>query len=668
VDPTARAEELRALIRRHEKLYYEDARPEISDAEFDALMRELRTLEEAHPELVTDDSPTQRVGGKPSERFKTDLHNPPMLSLDNAMTEEELLKFDERVKKGIEAGNPEYLTELKIDGMSLNLIYENGELARGLTRGDGVRGEDITANVKTIRSIPKKIEWPSGWARAEVRGEVYINSTDFAELNRRRAEAGETEFANPRNAAAGAVRLLDPEETGRRKLHFFAYGLHVFDSAGNPLSVADTQEEMMRKLAQEGFPVNEHYRKHADIKSVLNEISVWGEKKKALEYGTDGIVIKVNSLAHQRELGATSKYPRWAVAWKFPPEQAETVVEDIVVQVGRTGVLTPVAKLKPVFLDGSTISSATLHNEDELRRKDVRAGDAVVIEKAGDIIPQVVKVIFEKRQPDSAEFRMPEKCPSCGKAVSRIEGEAAWRCGNRHCPAQRRESIIHFASKNGIDIDGLGPSIIDQMLEKGLIADPADIFNLDYAKVAELEKMGEKSAGNLRRSIETAKGRGLRHLLTALGIKHVGARAALILSRRYRSLDELIGASAEELASIHEIGEVMAKSIVSFFANEDNRKLLEKLKRFGVSTASREETEISGKLAGKMFVITGRMEGMPRNEAKEMITRAGGRISGSVSKKTDYVVAGEEPGSKLEKAKKLGVKVVSKEEFLKLLE
>jgi len=668
VDPTARAEELRALIRRHEKLYYEDARPEISDADFDGLMRELRTLEEAHPELITDDSPTHRVGGTPSERFKTGLHNPPMLSLDNAMTEEELVKFDERVKKGIEVGNLEYLVELKIDGMSLNLIYENGKLARGLTRGDGARGEDITANVKTIRSIPQQIAWPSGWARAEVRGEVYMNNSDFAELNRRRAEAGETEFANPRNASAGAVRLLDPEETGRRKLHFFAYGLHAFDSAGNPLLVVDTQEDMMRKLTREGFPVNEHYRKHPDIKSALNEISVWGEKKKTLEYGTDGIVIKVNSLAHQRELGATSKYPRWAVAWKFPPEQAETVVEDIVVQVGRTGVLTPVAKLKPVFLAGSTISSATLHNEDELRGKDVRAGDAVVIEKAGDIIPQVVKVILEKRQPDSAEFRMPQTCPSCGKTVSRIEGEAAWRCANRHCPAQRRESITYFASKNGMDIDGLGPSIIDRMIEKGLIADPADIFRLDYAKLAELEKMGEKSADNLRRSIETAKGRGLRHLLTALGIKHAGARAALILSRRYRSLDELMGASAEELASIHEIGEVMAKSVVSFFADEDNRKLLEKLKLFGVSTASREETEISGKLAGRMFVITGRMEGIPRNEAKEMITRAGGRVSGSVSKKTDYVVAGEEPGSKLDKAKKLGVKVVSKEEFLKLLE
>jgi len=668
VDPTARAEELRALIRRHEKLYYEDARPEISDADFDALMRELRALEEAHPELVTDDSPTHRVGGTPSERFKTGIHNPPMLSLDNAMTEEDLVKFDERVKKGIEADNPEYLTELKIDGMSLNLIYENGKLARGLTRGDGLRGEDITANVKTIRSIPQKIAWPSGWARAEVRGEVYMNNSDFAELNRRRAEAGETEFANPRNASAGAVRLLDPEETGRRKLHFFAYGLHVFDSVDNPLFVVDTQEEMMRKLAQEGFPVNEHYRKHPDIKSALNEISVWGEKKKKLEYGTDGIVIKLNSLAYQRELGATSKYPRWAVAWKFPPEQAETVVEDIVVQVGRTGVLTPVAKLKPVFLAGSTISSATLHNEDELRSKDVRAGDAVVIEKAGDIIPQVVKVILEKRRPDSAEFRMPQKCPSCGKAVSRIEGEAAWRCVNRYCPAQRRGSIIHFASKSGMDIDGLGPSIIDRMIEKGLIADPADIFRLDYAKVAELEKMGEKSADNLRRSIKTAKGRGLRHLLTALGIKHVGARAALILSRRYRSLDELMGASSEELASIHEIGEVMAKSVVSFFADEDNRKLLEKLKLFGVSAVSREETEISGKLSGKTFVLTGTLEGIPRNEAKEMITRAGGRVSGSVSKKTDYVVAGEEPGSKLEKAEKLGVKIVSKEEFLKLFE
>jgi DNA ligase (NAD+) len=678
VDPRRRVEELKTLLHYHEKKYYVEDRPEISDEEFDRLMLELRRLEGKHPELVTPDSPTRKVGGEPSRKFAPYSHNPPMQSLDNSFSGEELYKFNKRVIKDLYPDleeekrkeiKVEYLTELKIDGLGLNLIYENGLLTHGVTRGDGKTGEDVTENIKTIPSIPKKLSWQKNWVRAEIRGEVFMRRADFKKLNEERHRAGEPEFANPRNAAAGSVRLLDAEVTRKRKLWFFCYALYLFDKDGNEAreSVIKTQYDMMKRLEKLGMPVDGHYSRQKAVESVIDEVNRWADKKTGMEFNIDGLVIKVNSFTHQKELGATSKFPLWAIAYKFAAEQAETVVENIQLSVGRTGAITPVAELKPLFLAGSTISHASLHNEDEINRKDIRVGDSVMIEKAGDIIPQVIRVIKEKRPPSAKKFRMPKNCPSCGSKIFREEGEAAWRCIDKACPAQLREAIIHFASKGGMDIDGLGPSTIDQFLEKRLIDDVADIFRLDYARVAELEKMGEKSAENLKDSVEAAKRRGMETLIQALGIRHVGERAALLLSRRYRSVEELIDTSAEELAEIHEIGDVMAMSIVNFFSDADNRVLIKKLKTLGVSIEGRAEELDRQTLTGKVFVITGSLESMSRKEAKELITRAGGRVASAVSKKSDYLLAGSDPGSKLDNAKKLGVPIISKNDLLKML-
>lgn len=670
MDPRKRIEELRSLIRRHEDSYYLKDSPEITDEEFDALMRDLRELEQKHPQYATPDSPTQRVGGAVAQKFAARQHTPPMLSLDNAYSAEELADFDRRVKKGLARETVEYLTELKIDGLGVNLIYEDGKLLHGVTRGDGKTGEDVTENLKTIPSIPHAAKFPHGVKRAEVRGEVFMRRADFEALNGARRAGGEPEFANPRNAAAGSVRLLDAAITKQRKLRFFCYALFVFDAGGAPLreQKMKTQSEMMRTLIDLGFPVNNAFKLHPDIASVTDEIERWAEKRHKEEFDTDGMVVKVDSFADQRELGSTSKFPRWAIAYKYAAEQAQTVIHDIVVQVGRTGTLTPVANLAPVFLAGSTISRATLHNEDEIKRKDIRVGDTVVIEKGGDIIPKVVRVITEKRPGGSQPFVLPRKCPVCGHQAVREEGEVAWRCVNRACPAQKLESIIYFARRDAMDIEGLGPSTVEQMMQKGFLEDIADIFHLDYAKVAELEKMGEKSAANLQKAIEEAKGRGLQRLLIGLGIRHVGERAALLLSRRYPSIDELMKADTEELASIFEIGPIVAQSIVDFFADAHNRELVAKLKKLGVSLESAGGSVDKQTLAGKTFVITGTLEGMGRNEAKELITRAGGKVAGSVSKKTDYLLAGEEAGSKLDKANELGVKIISKDDLLKLLE
>lgn len=666
--PRGRIEELKKFLQRSEKAYYEKDAPEITDEEFDRLMRELRQLEEKYPELVTPDSPTQTVGGKPAEKFAPYRHDPPMLSLDNSCSEEELMKFDERIKKALGRESIEYLTELKIDGLGINLVYENSILTRGVTRGNGKIGEDVTANVSTIPSIRQKLDWRRMWGRAEIRGELYMSRADFANLNAQRSEAGEPEFANPRNAAAGSVRLLDSSVTKKRNIRLFCYGLYLFDKSGNKLreSVVDNQFDMMRKLKKLGMPVNDEFKKHPDMKSVMEEIEKWADKRRELEFDTDGLVIKVNRFADQDELGSTSKFPRWAIAYKFAPERAETVVEDIIVSVGRTGAITPVALLTPVFLAGSTISRASLHNEDEVKRKDIRAGDTVIIEKAGEIIPQVVKVLTQKRTPDIREFEMPSLCPSCGSDVFREEGEAAWRCVNRKCPAQVREAVIHFASKSGMDIDGLGPSTIDQMLESGLIKDVADIFRLDYRLVAQLEKMGEKSAENLRASVEAAKRRGMRSLLQALGIRHVGERAALLLSQRYGSVEELMAADEEKLASVYEIGRVIARSITAFFSGAANRELVKRLKSLGVVTEGKAGQTDKQTFTGKIFVITGTLAGMTRNEAKEYITRRGGRVTSAVSKKTDYLLAGDDPGSKLARAEELEVRVIATKEFLEM--
>ncbi len=669
MDPKKRIEELRALIRRHEKKYYVEDRPEISDLEFDALMAKLRKLESEYPEFITPDSPTQKVGGEASKKFAAYAHNPPMLSLDNSFCKEDLLNFDKRVNKGIEGQKAEYLSEPKIDGVGINLVYKNGKLARGVTRGDGKTGEDVTENVKTIKSVPLQINIPKDWARVEVRGEIYMRKGEFKKLNEERIKNGEAVFANPRNAAAGSLRLLDASITKSRKLKLFCYAVYIFDKKGAAIREKHltSQFEMMHELKNIGFPVNDNFKNHTDIDSVQAEIDKWEEMRKNLDYDIDGLVVKVNSFAQQNELGATSKFPRWAVAYKFAAEQSETLLKNITVQVGRTGALTPVAELKPVSLAGSTVSRASLHNEDEIARKDVRIGDTVIVEKAGDIIPQVVKVVTDKRPADSKKFHMPKTCPSCGSDAVREEGEAAMRCVNKSCPAQLRESIKYFTSRNAMDIDGLGPAIIDQLLDKGLIKDAADIFGLDYGRVAELEKMGGKSADNLKAAIDEAKNRGLEKFLMALGIRHVGERAAAVLSRRYASVDDLMKADTVELSSVHEIGEKIAGSIKEFFAEKHNRNLIIKFKKLGVSVKGETEKLDKQTLAGKTFVVTGTLEGITRNEAKEFIKRAGGKVSSSVSKKTDYLLGGENPGSKLDKAKELGVRIIGKEEFLELL-
>ncbi len=666
---TERAKELQKLLLKHNESYYLKENPKVSDAEFDTLMRELEKLEQEYPELSTPDSPARKVGGGIDKKFSSFRHNPPMLSLGNAFNADELRDFDKRVKKELDGETPEYITELKIDGLGINIIYEDGKLVKAATRGDGTTGEDITENIKSIKYVPRKIRWDKNWKRAEVRGEVYMNRPDFAELNRQRIENGETEFANPRNAAAGSVRLLDASVTAARSLRFFAYGLHIFDRSNRPFSekLFKTQGEILERLTKIKLPVDKNFKKHKDIDSVITEAELWDEKRKKLEYDVDGLVIITDSIKHQNELGSRSKSPRFAIAWKFKAEQAETVVEGITLQVGRTGVITPVANLKPVLLSGSTISRATLHNEDEIANKDIRVSDTVIIEKAGEIIPQVVSVIKEKRRKDAKKFKMPAVCPSCGSALKRKEGEAAWRCLDKSCAAQKRESIIYFASKNGMDIDGLGPALINQMIDKEMIKDVGDIFSLDYGKVAKLEKMGEKSAENLESSIKKSKEAGLQKLLKALGIRHVGERGAVILSRNFQNIVELGKAGAGKLSGIYEIGEAMAKSVASYLSDAENKKLIEKLIKLGVVVESKAESLDAQTLTGKTFVITGTLEGMARNEAKELITRAGGKVSGSISKKTDYLLAGEKGGSKLDKAEKLGVETISKERLLELL-
>lgn len=684
-DPATRIDELKKRINHHSEKYYLHDSPEITDEEFDELMAELQRLEDENPIFRTADSPTQKVGGGVRKEFAAYSHNPPMLSLDNSYNPGDLREFDKRVKKGLARDHAEYLTELKIDGLGVNLVYEDGKLKLGVTRGDGKIGEDVTANIKTIGEIPHAVKTPATWARCEVRGEIYLRRADFLKLNEERQEAGDEPFANPRNAAAGSVRLLDANITKGRKLRFYCYALYIFDKRGTAIrdTVLDSQYEMMKKLGALGFPVNDAYKKLPSIDAVLEEIAAWEEKRKKLPYDTDGLVVKVNSFLDQRELGATSKFPRWAIAYKYAAEQAETVVQNIVVQVGRTGTLTPVADLTPVLLAGSTISRATLHNEDNVKQKDVRVGDSVIIQKAGDIIPQVMKVLQEKRLAGSKPWTMPKKCPACGGEVARAEGEAAVRCLNRHCPAQQLEAIIHFAKRDSMDIDGLGPSRIEAMVQKGMLKDLADIFNLDYAAVAEtvvaepektkkdgnriLITIGKQNAENLRKSIEEAKGRGLEKLLVGLGIRHVGERAAFLMARAFADVDALMAADEEKLTSIHEIGPEIAQSLIQFFADEENRKLIDKLKKYGVRMEGSRETPAAQTLAGKTFVITGTLEGMSRNEAKELIQRAGGKVSGSVSKKTDYLVAGSDPGSKLDNANKFGVKVIGEKELLALI-
>lgn len=661
----AEADKLRREIRHNEYLYYVLDAPEITDAEYDRMMVRLRELEARYPDSIPADSPTQRVGGRASSQFTEVRHLEPLLSLGNVFSAEELRAFDERVRSGLPAGSKvEYVMEPKIDGLACSLIYENGKLVRAATRGDGVVGENVTANVRTIRSIPLTLKVPEGEAVPElldVRGEVYMPRQAFMRLNEQRAERGESEFANPRNAAAGSLRQLDPQVTASRSLSFFAY--YLVGEGAQP-----KHSESLALLARYGFKVSENYKVVENIDEAIKYIGDFNELRQGLSYDTDGAVIKVNDVYQQRILGATGKDPRWATAYKYPPEQAETTLEDIDWRVGRTGVLTPTAVLTPVKLSGSVISRATLHNEDFIRTKDIRIGDRVIINKAGEIIPEVLRVVVEKRTGDEKEMEIPSVCPECGWRVERQGEEAAIRCTNPHCPALGREGLIHFVSRDAMNIDGCGPSVINALLDAGLVRDAADLYSLRKEDLLKLERMGEKSADNLLAALTESKKNELDKLLFALGIRHVGAKVARILATEFGSMEKLQQAQPEELAQIRDIGDKIAESAVTWLNVPANIDLVERLAAAGLTmTFTPPASQEDNPFFGKTLVFTGTMPTLGRAEAKTMAQDVGAKVSGSVSKKTDYVIAGAEAGSKLEKAQQLGVTVIDEAEFLRLL-
>lgn len=661
----AEAEKLRREIRHNEYLYYVLDAPEITDAEYDRMMVRLRELEARYPDSIPADSPTQRVGGRASSQFTEVRHLEPLLSLGNVFSAEELRAFDERVRSGLPAGSKvEYVMEPKIDGLACSLIYENGKLVRAATRGDGVVGENVTANVRTIRSIPLTLKVPEGEAVPElldVRGEVYMPRQAFMRLNEQRAERGESEFANPRNAAAGSLRQLDPQVTASRSLSFFAY--YLVGEGAQP-----KHSESLALLARYGFKVSENYKVVENIDEAIKYIGDFNELRQGLSYDTDGAVIKVNDVYQQRILGATGKDPRWATAYKYPPEQAETTLEDIDWRVGRTGVLTPTAVLTPVKLSGSVISRATLHNEDFIRTKDIRIGDRVIINKAGEIIPEVLRVVVEKRTGDEKEVEIPSVCPECGWRIERQGEEAAIRCTNPHCPALGREGLIHFVSRDAMNIDGCGPSVINALLDAGLVRDAADLYSLRKEDLLKLERMGEKSADNLLTALAESKKNELDKLLFALGIRHVGAKVARILATEFGSMAKLQQAQPEELAQIRDIGDKIAESAVTWLNVPANIDLVERLAAAGLTmTFTPPASQEDNPFFGKTLVFTGTMPTLGRAEAKTMAQDVGAKVSGSVSKKTDYVIAGAEAGSKLEKAQQLGVTVIDEAEFLRLL-
>ncbi len=657
-----KAYKLTDQIRRHEYLYYGENTPEISDYEFDQLMSQLTELEKGHPELVTPDSPTQRVGEQPVEGFPQATHRTPMISLDNAYSFEEFEEFDKRVQKILGNKPVEYFAELKIDGTSVSMIFEEGRLSRGVTRGDGMRGDIVTANVRTIRSVPLILPKQFNLPYVEVRGEVFLSRKKFLEINEAQLEAGEEAFANPRNAAAGFLRLKDPRLAATRQLDVFAYGLLP---EGKPL--ANRQSETFERLKTMGFKTS-HHRLCKSLNEVKEFCTEWEEKRETLDYEIDGVVVKVNDFRLRQELGSTSKFPRWATAVKFQPKQATTQIRDIRVQVGRTGALTPVAVMDPILLAGTTITHATLHNEDEIKRKDIRIGDFVLIERGGDVIPKVVKVIETKRPKDARIFKMPKLCPECGTPVIRPEGEAVSRCPSLACPAKVRESILHFAGRRAMDIEGLGYKLVDQLLEKKMLHDYSSIYDLKFDELVELERFGKKSAENLLEGIENSKSRSFDQQIFALGIRFVGETVARLLADHFSSIDELAAATTEELTAIDGIGGRIAESIAEFFSIEQNRELINKLKARGLfKTAPRKKKSTNAKLSGMTFVITGTLEDFSRDKAKEAIEELGGKVSGSVSKNTDYLVCGENPGSKLENAKKHGVKILDEPAFKQLL-
>lgn len=665
-DVRSRIEDLRDRIRYHNYRYYALDDPEVSDAEYDALFRELVALEKAHPEWVTPDSPTQRVGFPPLEKFQPFEHIVPMLSLENAMTEHEVMEFDGRVRKLLgHSGDIPYVAEPKMDGLAVEVLYRNGELYRAGTRGDGYTGEDVTPNVKTIRAIPLRLFESEGGATLPaflaVRGEVYMDRKDFAELNARREEAGEPAFANPRNAAAGSIRQLDSTITAGRPLKAFFYGVGNVEGAS-----FETQWELLGRLREWGLPVNPKSRLCLGIGEALEAFRSLAAERHRLPYETDGLVIKVNSLEWQNALGEKSRSPRWAIACKFSPEQAETRITDILVQVGRTGVLTPVAVLEPVTVGGVVVQRATLHNEDEIRRKDIRIGDRVLIQRAGDVIPEVAEVLTKKRDGTERLFQMPTTCPSCNGPVVRPEGESAHRCLNRTCPDQVKAAIAHFTSRDGLDIEGLGRKIVALLVDRGLVRSAADLYRLRVEDLEPLPGLGAKSAANLLAAIESSKNADLADFIFALGIPHVGSHLAQVLADHFGSLEKLRRTSREELQGIAGVGGEVAAAIAKYFADDDNRGLVDELLELGVRPVHTSALPVGGDdfWSGKTVVFTGTLEAMTRQRAGEAVTARGARVTGGVSRSTDVVVAGRDAGSKLEKARKLGIRVMEEEEFL----
>ena len=658
-------ERLRRLIQRHDRKYYVESRPEISDQEYDRLYRRLKELEAKFPQFVTPDSPTQRLGDQPLTSFRLLRHRLPLMSLDNTYSPDELREFDARVKRFLKEEQVGYVVELKFDGVSVSLTYRDGRLEQGATRGDGEQGDDITANLKTIRAIPLALHPPASVAvprRMEVRGEVYLPRPAFEALNREREKKGELLFANPRNAAAGSLKQLDSRVVMERRLNIFCYGLGAVE--GRAFAA---HHETLKFLQEAGFRVNPHFKRCAGIEQAIAYCREWEPKRSKLEYDIDGMVIKVDSLEQQRRLGATAKSPRFAIAYKFPAERAVTRLLEIEVNVGRTGVLTPVAHLEPVFLAGTTVSRASLHNEDEIKRKEIRIGDLVTVEKAGEIIPQVVEVLKSKRTGREKSFHMPTRCPVCGGPVARDPEEVALRCQSVACPAQLKERLVHFAQRDAMDIEGLGDAMAEQLVGTRLVADYGDIYGLKMEKLLALERMGKKSAENLLKGIQASTQRGLARLIFALGIRHVGAVNAQALTRHFSAMEKLARATEEELNELPDVGPVVAASIAQFFQSPENSRVLHKLRAAGVKMEEAAAKRLSDRLAGETVLFTGELADLPRHEAQELVRAHGGAVGSGVTSKTTLVVAGPEAGSKLGKARKLGIKIVDETEFKKVI-